>query len=189
MFKQYLFWILLLSSLRATTQDLLNSGLTQGRFKVGFTVVHSVDLARPAFNNGQHHSKSSPGREMRLAIWYPAATAGTTPMLYKQYVELLLPARNDPAPLRKVFFQSVAELSGDTSLFTNIYAKLIHSKTWSYRDAGIAKGIFPLVIYPGQAHVQSILCEWLASCGFVVVSPAIKGTYSEPAEYNLQGIE
>ncbi|AEE52001.1 hypothetical protein [Haliscomenobacter hydrossis] len=182
MYKLSILVSLLLIGVFTTTsiaQDLLSSNLTYGKYQVGFKAVQTLDHTRPSTT-----TQSSPGRAMQLYIWYPSEKVSTQPMRYKDYLTSRFGNAN-----RTTFFHNIAELGADTALFVPVYPALIHTPTRAYHAAPLAKGVFPLVIYPDQVHLQNVLCEYLASQGFIVVSPVVKGPFSESMQYNPVGIE
>ncbi|MBC7827356.1 MAG: hypothetical protein H7122_06400 [Chitinophagaceae bacterium] len=174
-------------------QDLFDTGLKPGRYGVGFRIVKTEDYSRPDFTSTHSYKPDGVprGRKMTMHIWYPSViVADKKAMRYGEYIGLLLATeKRDPRNVRSTFFRSVAELSGDTSLFSPVYPLLIKTETKAYMNAAIAPGQFPLIIYPDNVHVQSLMCEYLASKGYIVISPVIGGTYSHSMEYSPQGIE
>lgn len=169
--------------LNLNAQGVFQSDLVYGKYPVGFKAVQTIDYTRASLLSGP---KQAAGRAIQLYIWYPAEKANTNPLLYHDY----LASRFGPTQaIRAGFFHSVAELGGDTTLFQGVFPKMAQSKTKAYREAKIASGQFPLIIFPDQVHLQNILCEYLASWGFIVVSPVIQGPFTEPMQYDPAGIE
>jgi hypothetical protein len=170
-----------------------NNNLHYGKYYVGFKTIYTHDLSRAAVAEQPANQKK--GRFMQVNIWYPAKHPGTAkPMQYKEYIDLLAfqtskEVKNATAIATKQFFNNVAELKGDTSLLRKHFAILSESKTKAYKNAGAATGSFPLVIYSDYASNQNILCEYLASHGYIVVSTPMKGTYSAGFDYFIAGIE
>lgn len=164
-------------------QDVFQSDLAYGKYPVGFKAVQTSDYTRATLQTGRSQSV---GRAMQLYIWYPAEKANTSQVLYRDYLAYRF---GQTQALSAGFFQSVAELGGDTTLFQPVFPKMAQSKTKAYREAKIASGQFPLIIFPDQVHLQNILCEYLASWGFIVVSPVIQGPFAEPMQYDPAGIE
>lgn len=166
-------------------QDVLSNDLVYGQYAVGFKTIQTIDYTRAPFSVGSKIPNSA-GRPMQLHIWYPAVKTTLVPMLYRDYLALRFPQTQ---AIKAGFMQSVAELGGDTSLFQPIYPQLLQSKTLARKEAKIAPGQFPLLLFPDQVHLQHHLCEYLASWGFIVVSAGIQGTFSSPMEYTAAGIE
>ena len=64
-------------------------GLQPGRYRAGFEQLLLRDLSRPSLIDG------SPGREIRIVIWYPARASGSgSPMTYGDYVSAVGQAVN-----------------------------------------------------------------------------------------------
>ena len=170
----------------AIAQDLFAAGPAHGKYTVGFKTIDVIDHNRSDIDSPQ----TTAGRKMTIHIWYPAKKTKGYPISYKNYVELLSEKKKRTFDdTRKSFFRSVMELSGDTALFSSVYTRLIGSKTSAFLNAAVDDGEFPLVIYPDNPYAQSILCEYLASAGYIVASPVLQGTYSHQMEYNVRGIE
>lgn len=184
--KPFIFFLvcrLSMMTLSLNAQDVFQSDLAYGKYPVGFKAVQTTDYTRAALQPGKVQPA---GRAMQLYIWYPAEKANTSQVLYRDY----LVSRFGPTQaIRAGFFHSVAELGGDTTLFQTVFPKMAQSKTKAYREAKIAPGQFPLIIFPDQVHLQNLLCEYLASWGFIVVSPVIQGPFAEPMQYDPAGIE
>lgn len=177
----------LLWCLSAHGQQFFNTNLAFGTYAVGFRTVEATDWTRPSLNL---ETVATAGREMKLHIWYPAAASNKQVLQYKDYLALGLPAVDkSQTGVKKFFMRSVAELSGDSSLFLSMFPQLMNAPMRAKSDIKPAAGKFPFIIYPDQPHLQSILCEYLASHGYIVLSPVIKGPYSHSMEYNLRGIE
>lgn len=169
--------------LNLNAQDVFQSDLVYGKYPVGFKAVQTIDYTRASLLSGP---KQAAGRVMQLYIWYPAEKANTSQVLYRDYLSYRF---GQTQATRAGFFQSVAELGGDSTLFQAVFPKMAQSKTKAYREAKIASGQFPLIIFPDQVHLQNILCEYLASWGFIVVSPVIQGPFAEPMQYDPAGVE
>jgi tetratricopeptide (TPR) repeat protein len=184
--KPFIFFLtccLGMMTLTLDAQDLFQSDLAYGKYPVGFKAVQTTDYTRTTLQTGKPQSA---GRAMQLYIWYPAEKANNNQLFYRDY---LVSRFGQPQAIRAGFFRSVAELGGDTTLFQAVFPKMAQSKTKAYREPKIAPGQFPLIIYPDQVHLQQTLCEYLASWGFIVVSPVIQGPFAEPMQYNPIGIE
>ncbi|WP_421796243.1 dienelactone hydrolase family protein [Haliscomenobacter sp.] len=184
--KSFIFFLaccLGMMTFHLNAQDVFQSDLAYGKYSVGFKAVQTIDHTRASLQTGKVQSA---GRAMQLYIWYPAEKANTNQVLYLDYLTYWF---GQTQATRAGFFQSVAELGGDTTLFQPVFPKMAQNKTKAYRDAKIASGQFPLIIFPDQVHLQNILCEYLASWGFIVVSPVIQGPFAEPMQYDPAGIE
>lgn len=139
-----------------------------------------------------------PGRQVRLVIWYPAASGGTA-MTYGDYIEALAQTydyRRVTVERRRdaieAFIARAAGLGGDTAALRSALPVLRRTPVAARQNAAVARGRFPLVLFPEwrPPASNSILAEYLASHGFVVVSTALSGTYDGDVEYfAVRGIE
>ena len=168
--------------------------LTPGPHAVGYRTIFTYDLSRPALDGA-----AARGRQMQINVWYPArGRRGQRPMLFGRYVELLFRevdfaprGRQTPKQLAEKFMENAVELGGDAANIAPRVEELLRVPTAATEDAPPAAGRFPLVVFPAYRTpaTQSILCEYLASHGFVVASTGLKGTYESEFDAGLAGLE
>lgn len=168
-----------------------DTNLEYGAYPVGFKTILTYDLSRPAVAEQGDNEKS--GRFMQVNVWYPAKKIAP-PMQYREYVKLLAlqtgkSVNNSFSIAEKQFFTNTAELKGDTVLLRKHFAALAGSKTKAFKNAATAAGSFPLVIFSDNASNQNIICEYLASHGYIVLSAPLKGTYAAGFDYSIAGVE
>lgn len=194
-------WVLVLllaaSASEARGQSFLDwSGLQAGPHAVGFRSWTVTDdtrtLGRPVDTQGRPR-KGFGSRKLQVALWYPAA-AGATPkaMTWGDYVPLLAPNETpaavaaELAALRSITPGASPELPGVMDRFR---AQKVHAR----KDARAAPGRFPVVVYaPGGGYPvfdNSVLCELLASHGFVVISTPTFGDARRPLSYTSLNLE
>jgi tetratricopeptide (TPR) repeat protein len=145
---------------------------------VGFRAVEKYDYSRSFEAKKDYFGAPLPGergRPVQVCIWYPAAYAeDASPMVYGEYAfvypedsrlyDLLSNLQDREIGVLYPIFNS--DLVAVTDLQSEEMAAV--------RDAPVARGRFPLVLY--APHFNSnitenlILCEYLASYGFVVAS-------------------
>jgi dienelactone hydrolase len=162
---------------------LLWRGIEPGPYHVGYKSAWKWDASR-AFSprtdwrgNVLYHEAARP---IRLSTWYPATPhKGSTPMPYEGYFH----ADDAPAELHALV-QATEEYdrSSNANMFGGdaiLLQQLLRTTTAAYRDASYAQGAFPVVIYSmGQNDYNQenvVLCEFLASHGFIVVTVADLG--------------
>lgn len=178
--------------------------LKPGQYRVGFKTIFTYDLSRPSIDigNGKGKSRDVRGRQMQINVWYPAAARRNFFfMRFEEYAELLL-QEVDFAPVlisgtaqrharMEKFLENPVELGGEAASIRQRLPDLMRMETAAIRDAPPARGRFPLVIFPAYRTpaIQSIMCEYLASHGFVVASTGIKGTLEVEPEISLTGVE
>ncbi len=165
----------------------LSGELKQGPHGVGFKVIHTFDYSRAY--------KGKQGRPMQVAVWYP--TAVTAPkMKFVDYLPLYLTEENVAKPTEKQKRDNVLvwekELAARLSPSPNI-KELLQANTNVVKDAGFAKGRFPVIIYgagsQGEAFENSVLCEYLASYGYVVLASPAVGQFDHQTTLDAVGLE
>lgn len=165
----------------------LSGNLKQGTYKVGLKVIQTFDYSR-AYTGKQ-------GRPMQVVVWYPTSTASPK-MEYAEYLNLYLTEEDFAAPSEKQRQENLAfwekELAG--SLNSSIDTKAIfQAKTNAIKDAIFAKGYFPVIIYGaggmGESFENSVLCEYLASYGYIVLASPSVGPFEHKTTINALGLE
>ena len=156
--------------------------LAPGPYAVGFKVTYRLDRSRTWDPTPDSIAEGESARPIRVSVWYPARPArAARPMPYRGYLMLTAPNRNfgrlnamieraDVTPMRDVIFL------GSDSLFQ----KLLASPTAAFANAPAAAGRFPVIGYSAgynnRSHDNSVLAEYLASYGFIVVTVPQLGT-------------
>lgn len=165
------------------------AGLKPGPHAVGFRSVWEFDHSRSfhmTFADKTAYALGKAPRPILINIWYPT-TATTRRMPHRDYLKI----QSDDPKLAK-FSVGLAEYNGDRlsqEVMRVPSAKLndrekaaleqfLDTPTACVRDAAPARGPFPLVIYHAGAgssfEDNSVLCEFLASRGFVVLGSAFQ---------------
>ncbi len=127
-----------------------------GPYPVGVTTTVFVDESR-------HDDATDSSRTMLTEIWYPTTALGTQ-FPKNKMSDFVLKGANPGIgmAIKMAFKKDIAELD---ETFENE----------AYRDAPVAEGKFPLVVFShgnGGFRMQSVFwCEHLASHGYVVVAP------------------
>jgi len=167
------------------------AGLKPGPHTVGFRSLWQFDYSRQfhmTFADKSAHAAEKAPRPILINIWYPAAKDGMAKrMPHGDYFKI----RSDDPKLGK-FSAGLAEYNRDRltqELLRKPVAKLasrekqlleefFKTPTACVRAAAAAGGTFPLVIYHAGAgssfEDNSVLCEFLASHGFVVLGSAFQ---------------
>jgi hypothetical protein len=159
-------------------------GLKPGPHGIGFRTVEKYDWSRTYGEKMDYFGAPMPGetaRPIQICIWYPAVTTGNeTAMVYGEYAY--------PFPEDDSFHDLLANLQArETQLIQGLTGgdhgfvmDLINVEMAAVRDATPAEGSFPLLIY--HPNIESsycdnfILCEYLASHGFIVATTHPLGT-------------
>ena len=170
------------------------NGSTSTTRPVGFRVLAATDTSRT-------ETPFPKGRPIQIALWYPAAAAGT-PLTYRDYVVLAAEETSSSSP------SGAAEAIADFESFlapagvTKAEADAFLATTMrASRDARPASGVFPLVLVAqgnGQsAHDQAFLAEVLAGRGYAVattpsqtrVGPRMTSEEEIPAQAQAQAAD
>lgn len=176
---------------------LLWGDLKPGPYAVGFRSVEKYDYSRtfsPKYDYDGELREGVRARPIQICIWYPAAEeAESSPMVYGEYVY------SYPEDSRFIDVLSnlqTRELQYLNSLIGNNFSlvlDLMNIKIGAFRDAPHVEGTFPLIIY--HPHNQSgfsenaVLCEYLASHGFIVATSHSLGTGTLSAGFNAVDME
>jgi len=171
-------------------------GLEPGPHAVGFRVLHTYDHGRGAPKDTTDVQQRDRSRPMQVSMWYPAQVdAGTTRMPYGIYLGLSL-GRHDFSvgkDARREVALGIAERRIAKYKAAVEPREWVELETAAVRDAAQAPGSFPVVLYaPGfsqPAFDNSLVCELLASHGYVVLAAPSVGATSARMTEDLSGIE
>lgn len=177
--------------------------LTPGRFAVGFRTIDVIDRTRtfiPKTREGGLTAPAERARPVQVSFWYPALPSKHGgKMKFGAYVDLLAregdPARgqgNRGEPGKELFVKSVRRWLGEIPSGTGV-DELLNTETGATAEAVPAKGKFPLVLVAQgssqSALTHSILCEYAASHGFVLVTVPSVGPMSREMPSEPRGAE
>lgn len=172
--------------------------LEKGRYEVGYRTMIKLDYSRTYNLNfpNDTSSRTFDPRPVIINIWYPAKiTNGDKAMTYGDYIKI----DNKDASLR-TFVKRIEEYNRKNSSFYIFYEDSLNaeqSKQFDdhlrrsirvYPNAAPVKETFPLVIYHaglgGTLNDNTVLCEYLASHGFVVMTGAFQSSDYRDMEIN-----
>jgi hypothetical protein len=168
-------------------------GLEPGPYGAGYRTLFVHDPARPPLDG-----LAAPGRQMQINVWYPARVGARARMRFGDYVALLARGLDfsPPTPERRRlaaerFVEQPAELGGDAAALRARLPELLALETAAVENAPAAAGRFPLVVFPEYRTpvTQSVMAELLATHGFVVASPSLKGTFESDFAAGLADLE
>lgn len=180
--------------LAQAADSLLWGNLDPGRYAVGYRAYFEFDPHR-------HFGSRRRSRPVLVCVWYPAAAGSPEPMLYRQYLALpqlpqypqfgsqlesfLLDTVSDD-----LFERKRVDLKPDERLFLDV---LLRRSTLAHYNAAAAPGRFPIILYhsgaAGSYEDNSVLCEYLASRGFVVMTSAFQSPDGQHVSNNYGGPE
>ena len=149
----------------------------QGPNAVGLKVVEQYDYSRtfqPAIDAMGKPSQGERARPLQTLIWYPAKKSDAKPMTFGDYVAL---------QATETSFDKPKDLTGMEAMFIASMKPVFQQPMWATRDAALASGKFPVIIYaPSFSSVswENVdLCEYLASYGYVVIAAPGMGVTRE----------
>ncbi len=176
------------------------SDLKPGPYAVGFKAAGARDETR-TFGHRRGYDgtvfEGDLGRPVEVLVWYPAVkTPGSDHMNFGDYVTYgaLELAFREPTPdIRK------AAIDGFTGYVTGLGAsrkdvdRLLGEKTTAVLNAPPADGPFPVVIYApsfgSAAFENSVLCEFLASHGYIVAASPSMGAQTREMTQDASGLQ
>lgn len=176
-------------------------GLDPGPHPVGFQVHHVYDHSR-TFGPVQATPEGFPAlpagsRPMQITVWYPAApTADSERVERWEYLALKETAFDfslvGGISKKEVFDGSRAAMQRE-GLDVAPLETLLLTQTLAMRDANPAEGSFPLLVYGAGSESPGwdnfVLCEYLASHGYVVVATPSFGKSSPLMTVDFDGLE
>jgi dienelactone hydrolase len=124
--------------------------------------------------------QTSTGSALRIDVWYPAGASEGAPVRYADYFSTADDLRGispadlqSPASMPKALAVAIGGAKAD-SIPRPALERILQSAMAARRDAPIAPGRHPLVLWTPRystTAMQAVLCEFLASHGFVVAAP------------------
>ncbi len=152
-------------------------------YYAGFKTIHLIDYSRSYKPNTSQNDKLH-YRPLDLDIWYPSQSKESKKLLFEDLFRLHEERANlyqDEEDYTGFSEELVLYLAAGFGLEANDGKRLLKVKTHSYREASIADGEFPLVIYMagynGMGWESYRMLETLAENGFVVLSISSVGRY------------
>jgi dienelactone hydrolase len=177
----------------------LYMNLKPGVHSVGFKVVNETDFSRvyQISKTSMDIKKYSNGKPIQILIWYPAENERSIPkMTFEDYLALEIKEEFTHPPSEKV---KKEHLEGLINYLSSIekngpaIVNLLKIQTLSRKNQKHKKGNFPLIIYgagaDGTAFENFIICEYLASFGYIVAACPSLGPHSHKMKLNSMGLE
>ena len=174
------------SSVSGQGTPMFASEAKQGPHAVGLKVVEQYDYSRifqPLIDELGQPYRGERARPLQTLIWYPAQKSASSPVTVGGYIALEATQTSFGKPKHSTGIDEWFQ-AGTKSAFA--------MPMWAMRDAPLASGHFPVVIYaPSFSSVpweNADLCEYLASYGYVVIaSPGIGVTHQ--STHDLAGVD
>jgi hypothetical protein len=176
--------------------------LEYGSFDVGFKTLFGVDLSRKDVPFADWSGKLYPseeisqGKSLPISIWYPAEGCNRE-LNFNHFVNLITRqtensgSSSSDSLAKELFIYQTNELGGEGNFTSDKLDTLLNLKTRSFLECKAIEEKFPLVIFPNGTSPtgQIIMCEYLASHGYIVAGLPLKGQYSHVIDASTKGLE
>jgi Dienelactone hydrolase family len=185
------------TTLCAVSGAVLSAQIPRGSQPVGFRAFVQYDYSRTyraTYDAKGDSVRGEHARPIQTSVWYPATlVAGERAMRYADYVvtsaldEGSVPL--DASHRRAQLVNFAAALAWSVPDFE----RLVSRSVAAYRNARPAPGRFPVVIYGPSIQSESwenaVLCERLASHGYVVIASPALGVYQRTQSLSLASVD
>ena len=197
--KRWILFLLLgITNICAAAGFPLWGKLESGPHPVGFTARFEYDDSRtfrPKFDLDGKAVVGERARPIQIAIWYPAEPGKMPVMRYERYAYLVGQELEFGPLTDEIKKAGIEQFTSQRKIFSGApdtaIAQLLNTTTAAHWNAPAAKGKFPLLVYaPGSSGTSvenPVLCEYLASHGYIVASLPSMGAYSRAASVDLTG--
>ncbi|UCC44068.1 MAG: hypothetical protein JSU65_13305 [Candidatus Zixiibacteriota bacterium] len=170
--------------------------LKPGPYEVGFTTMEFYDYSRTFSSPRDYYGNPVAGetaRPIQICVWYPAGPSDAPSLMLSDYAL--------PYPEDGRFYEFLSQLQPREALFIGAITgteggqivELLNLRVKSRRGAPMADGSFPVILYcpnRGRGVIEnSVMCEYLASNGYVVASTHSVGTESINVEVTQDYLE
>lgn len=170
----------------------LTKSLEFGSYMVGFKTELHHDYTRNYLSNVDPNTNEPVSdykpRPMQIAVWYPAKSNSGTQLKIRDYLYTSA-SRDTIARLNDRLIHQLDSIFVNQTSFLGALNKeglkrTLDIPTSAYFDASPEKGSFPVIIYSSAQSngifSNTVLCELLASHGYIVVTTPPKPTGSLP---------
>jgi hypothetical protein len=160
--------IFLLNTQPAACQFKQWGSLKSGPYAIGFKVLTVTDSSRVYADFAPPFAKDLPYRQIPLFVWYPAER-GKTIMKYGDYFQFLKYESLQSATTRD---DLLSQLKKGWDITEEEFARASQEPIPVYKDGIPIREKFPVVLHTHATGLlmQTILSEFLASNGFIVIS-------------------
>lgn len=163
-----------------------------GPYVPGFRLIEKRDFSRFYPSEKDDEMKARP---IRVYLWYPAKNTAQTPMRFEEYVRMaaldFTPGKSEgPADLT----EKILPVQLSKGLNGEELKMILEKRTAAVRNAAFAEGTFPLLVLGQGLYYESplshlVLCEFLASHGYVVATCPLLGTHYRLVNLNIEDLE
>ncbi len=179
-----LFWLVCFSALLSAQENQIWGNLVKGKYNIGFTSYYHYDVSRPPLYEQRLLSSSQKvGRPIPINVWYPSTQKGNLISMldYFKLTTREVDFQKDINQLDEIIKLVQQEQTNSHGVELNTAGLRSFLETNPLMkasvDIGPADGKFPLIIIgPETAFKWSLMAEYLASYGYVVVTTPMTGS-------------
>jgi tetratricopeptide (TPR) repeat protein len=171
--------------------------LRPGGYQVGFKAFEMYDRTRTFQPKRDYFGEVMPGeraRPIQVLLWYPAAaTADQLPVVFSEYTFIPPEDQDFYGFLAGIQDREIGFLYQILRGSETAVLEALSTEMAAIRDAEPAAGEFPLLVYHSDFNrgiaENAVMCEYLASHGFVVATTHSFGLAAVRSEPDPAGIE
>lgn len=170
------------------------AGLVSGNYNVGFQLKEYKDYSRTASysNDEVEVSSEDKARTIRMYMWYPAKNTQSETNTLKDFFAKGVEdfGKVDQTKLHEMIYHAPQFNRIPKSKIDNI----LKQECISVDNAPFSESKFPVIILGQGYYYESpishlVLCEYLASHGYIVLTCPLFGTNSKAVELNMVDFE
>ncbi|WP_299366674.1 dienelactone hydrolase family protein [Winogradskyella sp.] len=188
----------LISLINIYAQNKITKHLEFGKYHIGYKVIHIYDHSRSYFSKYDYYGNRTEypiGRPIQISIWYPSQKSKKSySVLYQDYlghtsseIDFEKNTEKDRKTTIDTFINSIDGKSKQEQL-----KELLSSKTHAHFNGQELNIEFPIILYAPPMNTSaidnSIICEFLASKGYVVLSTMSKGEYTQLHQRTIRSV-
>lgn len=171
--------------------------LEPGPYAVGFRSVNQYDYSRSyklEYDLEGNPATGEQARPIQTSVWYPARSERRArTMRFAEYAYLLANEENFVELTEAARSEAIKQLQVTYGTPPDRLSRELGAATNAIKNAAPAAGAFPVLVYApgfnGPSFENSVLCEYLASQGYIVVASPCLGINSRRTTTNMAGIE
>ena len=192
--KIYLFFILTITSFTIFPQEYSNffNDLIPGPYTPSFRHEEKIDYSRSYLSP----SNDTPvPRKIHTYIWYPSIPDNSEKMQFNEYVQFADKDLGMNEEDKTNYWPNIPiPVQLDKGINREQLRELWGTKTASIKNGEPAEGKFPVIVLGQGLYYESplsqfVLCEYLASNGFIVITSPLVGTYYRLVNINPNDVE
>lgn len=176
-----------LYSFKSYSQSVITNHLIYGKYSIGYKVFHTFDNSRTFFPKYDYYGNRTDtpiGRPMQISMWYPSNNSTTlSKMKYKDYIGYWASEidfnKNTPKDKTAEIDNFIKNIDVSKQA---VLKNLLNEDVLPFLNAEEIEDEFPIILYAPPMNTSatdnSIICEYLSSRGYIVLSVMAKGEFT-----------